>query len=78
MLHTKERFKEMATISIKEIPKEANSLRCLDLRQTASLLGLSYRKLSNMVAANELPTVRFGKRVAIRLSSLEAYLDSAG
>lgn len=47
----------------------------LTAAQTATLLGLSRTKIYEMLAAGELPVVRFGRSVRVHRARLLAMLD---
>jgi len=47
----------------------------VDAKEAARLLGVSYGTIINMYKSGELPSVQIRRRVLIRLSDLEAYLD---
>lgn len=46
----------------------------LSLDETAEAVGLSRRKLQQLIAANELPVKRVGRRVVVPIDSLRKWL----
>lgn len=47
----------------------------LSYRETGKLLGVTERTVFSLVAAGELPRVRFGRSVRIDPADLRAYID---
>jgi excisionase family DNA binding protein len=47
----------------------------VDAKEAARLLGVSHGTIINMYKSGELPSVQIRRRVLIRVSDLEAYLD---
>ena len=47
----------------------------VDARGAARLLGVSHGTVINMYRSGELPSVQIRRRVLIRLSDVEAYLE---
>lgn len=47
----------------------------VDTKEAARLLGVSNGTIINMYKSGELPSVQVRRRVLIRVSDLEAYLD---
>jgi excisionase family DNA binding protein len=57
------------------IPQEASALKCLNLKEVAALLGISYKHCTNQVAAGVIPHTKIGHRIIVRVSDLERFLD---
>jgi len=55
----------------------ANTLESLKLlfsqKQSACILGVSLRTLQNLIASNQIPVRRIGRRVLIHRKALEAF-----
>jgi excisionase family DNA binding protein len=47
----------------------------LDLRETASLLGMHWKTLETMARARKIPALKVGKRWRFRVSSLNRWLE---
>lgn len=47
----------------------------LDLRETASLLGMHWKTLETMARTRKIPALKIGKRWRFRVSSLNAWLE---
>ena len=47
----------------------------LDLRETASLLGMHWKTLETMARARKIPALKVGKRWRFRISSLNSWLE---
>jgi excisionase family DNA binding protein len=50
--------------------------RLLDMTQVREQLGVSPSKVKKMTRFGELPAVRIGRRVFVRQSDLQAFIDS--
>jgi excisionase family DNA binding protein len=47
----------------------------LDLRETASLLGMHWKTLEGMARSQKIPAFKAGKRWRFRVSSLNVWLE---
>ena len=49
---------------------------CLDSAEAAAVLGIGLTKLRDLIASGELPTVRFGRALRIRVEDLQILVAS--
>jgi len=58
-------------------PRNPESFRLnLGVDETAAALGVSARTVRSLIARNELPVVRIGRRVLIRVERLDEFVRS--
>jgi excisionase family DNA binding protein len=58
-----------------ENPKLSGFEELLDLRETASLLGMHWKTLETMARGRKIPALKVGKRWRFRLSSVNIWLE---